>query len=794
MPFIPMKLKPFCESIIAKLCQKILAIWIFLIKISRRKNNNLAQFSLALYLLFPLGLTAQKTLKTPENTTQKITKSEKKTATKKKSDKVERKPFDFKSNAYLEKQINQIIQQEHYDPKDLDDTLSKALFELFLSNLDYEKNIFLAQDIKQLSKYRLELDDEIAQGRFNFVFEASKIYSKHIAYLKQIYPKILAQSFNYNLADSIDFSEKRFRYAQNLAELAEKWRNKLKFMTLQRYYEGLQQKKNKTYTDSLGILRSKDSSYKIKADSTLEREAREYVAKLMKKLFFRYEKRLSEQELVNIYLNSFCAYMDPHTNYFPPLEKRSFDEGMSKRFYGIGAQLVEDNDNGMKIVRVLIGGAAWKSGQIHQGDVIIKVAQGDGEYEQLVGYNIDEAVKLIRGQKNTKVRLAIKKSNGSVIDVSLLRQEVKQEESLARSAILQDSFKNKIGYIYLPDFYADFQDVNGAQSAYDVAIEIEKLKAQNVSGIIMDLRNNGGGSLTDVLRIAGYFIFKGPVVQVKNRRNNTRLLNSNFDILLYAGPLIVMVNEFSASASEIFAAAIQDYHRGIIVGTTTYGKGTVQKTEDLQMPRKKGASKQLGGLKLTVQKFYRINGGSTQLRGVVPDIVLPSRYEYAKIREKDSKYHMKWDEIPRAKYKYWDYNSYDIATVAKQRQRILDSTPLFSAINQNALWFAEQRERTRSLNLNKYAKEEEEIREMNKKINAVITKYKDTLKVLPVPELRPIDTTKIHNQDELAKLRNKNDAYREWIKSIKKDIYLKETLKIMQDMLGIEEENEQTHK
>lgn len=694
--------------------------------------------------------------------------------------------FDYSSNAFLEKQINQIIQQQHYEPKILNDTLSKDLFGIFLANLDYSKIIFLASDIKLLNKYQLQLDNEIAHGKFNFIFDVGKIYSKRINYLKQIYPKILEHAFDYTLEDSIEFAENRFQYPKTIAELEKKWYIKLKFMTLQRYYEALQQKKNKTYKDSLGILKAKDSSYKIKADSILEKEAREYVAKSIKKLFFRYEKRFSEQELVNVYLNSFCSYMDPHTNYFPPLEKRAFEEGMSKRFYGIGAQLMEDNDNGMKIVRILVGGAAWKSGQIHQGDVIIKVAQEDGEYERLVGYNIEEAVKLIRGKKDTKVRLAIKKSNGSIIDVPLIRQEVKQEESLVRSAILQDSFNNKIGYIYLPDFYADFQDLRGAQSSYDVAIEIEKLKNQDVKGIIMDLRNNGGGSLTDVLSIAGYFIFKGPVVQIKNRHNSTKLLNNDLGLLLYAGPLIVMVNEFSASASEIFAAAIQDYRRGIIVGTPTYGKGTVQKTEDLKMYGKKGEVKQLGGIKLTVQKFYRINGGSTQLHGVEPDIILPSRYEYAKVCEKDSKYHMKWDEIPMAKYKFWEYNSYDIGKISKESQSKIDNNPLFSAIKENARWFANQYERTRSLNLDKYDKEEQEIRAMNEKINKILSQYKDTLNILPVPELNPIDTSKIHNQDELNKLKYKNDSYKEWLKSFKKDVYLKETLGIMEEMLGIE--------
>lgn len=684
-----------------------------------------------------------------------------------------------KRNAYLQKRIKDVIVAEHYEPKKNDDTLSKHLFWQYIDALDHEKLIFLAEDIQALKRYEHSLDNEIAKGKFDFVHQVGKTYNRRITYLGGLYHKMLDSAFDYTLQDSLVFDESKITFPQSLAELSERWRKKLKFMVLARYYDALQARDRQYKTDSS----ANRDSIPPPADTTLERQARQRVAKIMQKLFLRYQKRFATQEKIDLYLNVFCQYMDPHTSYLPPVDQRSFQESISKRFFGIGAQLQEVDGRGMKVVRVLVGGAAWKSRKIQAGDVITKVAQGTkGDYVDLVGYDIEEAVKLIRGEENTIVRLEIKKSNAGVIAVELLRKEVKQEEFLARSAVIDENDK-KIGYIYLPDFYADFTDVNGAQSSRDIWREVERLKEKNVDGIIIDLRNNGGGSLADVLQIAGYFIFRGPIVQVRNRDGKINGLGSRFGFLLYGGPLVVMVNEFSASASEIFAAAIQDYRRGIVVGSRTFGKGTVQKQIDFQLPLKlRSKVRPIGAMKLTTQKFYRVNGGSTQLRGVVPDIVLPSRYEYAKIREKNSKNHLGWDDIPPAAYRPWVYNSFDFDGLIQQQRKRIDTNPIFAAIKSSAIWLSKQQYKTRSLRLKDYAQEEKEVRRFYNSLDKTLAQSKDTLRFADFQPYEQ-DTTKVSSFEEREKIKSKIEAYKDWLKYVSKDIYIRETVHIMDNMI-----------
>jgi carboxyl-terminal processing protease len=381
--------------------------------------------------------------------------------------------------------------------------------------------------------------------------------------------------------------------------------------------------------------------------------------------------------------------MDPHTTFMPPIEKRSFDETMRGSFFGIGASLKEE-DGAIKINTLLTGSPAWKSGQVNIGDIIMKVAEGNNEPTDLTGFFVEDAVKLIRGKKGTEVRLTMKKTDGSIKTISLIRDEIVQDETFARSAIV-NSEKGKIGYIYLPEFYADFDNPKGARCSEDVRKEIIKLKEQKVDGIIMDLRNNGGGSLMDVVQMVGLFIEDGPIVQVKDRDGKPQIYRDRDKTVLYEGPLGVMVNEFSASASEIFAAAIQDYNRGVIIGSsTTYGKGTVQR--NIGLDRALGMvdpNSDLGTVKLTLQKFYRINGGSTQRRGVSSDIFLPDVFEYSKLREQNNPDALPWDEIQKADYTNWRYSPNLVPIKAASLNRI-NSSPSFTQIKNSAEWMAKE--------------------------------------------------------------------------------------------------------
>ncbi len=446
---------------------------------------------------------------------------------------------------------------------------------------------------------------------------------------------------------------------------------------------------------------------------------------------------------------------------------------MSGRFYGIGASLRAAEDGTIKIATLVTGSPAWKSQKIQVGDAVMKVAQGAEEPVDLTGFEVEDAVKLIRGNKGTEVRLTLKNSDGTVKTVTMIRDEIVTEETFAKSAVINENGK-KIGYIWLPEFYADWERPNGARSAMDVAKEIIKLKEQQIDGIIMDLRNNGGGSLYDVVQMVGFFIDEGPIVQVKDREGNPTVLRDRDKTVLYDGPLAVMVNEFSASASEIFAAAIQDYKRGVIIGSTsTYGKGTVQRNIGLEGNSGVLASnaQELGTVKLTLQKFYRINGGSTQLKGVIPDIVIPDQLEYLKYREKDNPDALPWDEIKKAEYNA-SKTYYDLSRIRSASLGRIDTSKSFNAIKQSSSWLSTINDKEYSLNLVKYRAEQKQIKENLKKVDEVN-------KTIPNLELTmlPMDEKRLSEDND------KLERRKQWIKALGKDIYLNESVNVMNDMI-----------
>ncbi|HQR93944.1 MAG TPA: S41 family peptidase, partial [Sediminibacterium sp.] len=400
--------------------------------------------------------------------------------------------------------IGSLMEQEHYSPKPINDAFSKEVYKKYLNDLDGEKILFLQSDIKEFKKFETTIDDEIHGSAILFAPTVSTVFDKRIPELIGMYKEILSQPFDFSTEETAVLDGDKMDFAKDEKERKDRFRKLLKFLTLERYVD-LQEvrEKNKDTKD-----------FVVKADTALEREARMKVMKIMDKKYDRIKGTFNEDQRFNAFLNTITNLMDPHTDYFPPIEKRAFDEEMSRRFYGIGAQLRED-DAGIKIASVQTGGAAWKTGEVAANDVIVKVAQGKEEPVDVTGFATEDAVKLIRGNKGTEVRLTLKKLDGSIKVVTIIREEVSLDEALVRGAVIQNG-ADKIGYIYLPEFYADFEREDGNRCSEDVAKEVEKLKAENIKGIVLDIRNNGGGSLYEVVQMVGLFINQGPVVQVRD--------------------------------------------------------------------------------------------------------------------------------------------------------------------------------------------------------------------------------------------------------------------------------------
>ena len=659
------------------------------------------------------------------------------------------------------KLVGEMLKQAHYSPQSINDDFSKKIFKKFITEINGEKNIFLQSDIDALKKFETTIDEEIKGAPVEFFLAAGKSFNVRMEEVASISNEILSKPFTFSVNESVLFDTDKLDYPATVEERKDRWRKKLKYMTLERYVDLLEVKeKNKS-----------KEGFVVKSDTELEKEAREKVQKIMDRTFDRYRLKSSDDDKFNIFVNAITTTFDPHSEFFPPVDKRYFDEEMSGRFYGIGASLQYEEGN-IKVASVITGSPAWKSGEIQAGDVIVKVAQGKEDPVDLTGFVVTDAVKLIRGKKGTEVNLTLRKQDGTFKVISIIRDEIVQDETFARSAIVKNE-TSKIGYIFLPEFYADFDRPNGNRSFTDVANEVTKLKAENVDGIVIDLRNNGGGSLYDVVQMAGLFIEDGPIVQVKDRENNASVLKDKDRNVLYTGPLAVMVNEFSASASEIFAAAIQDYGRGVIIGSTsTYGKGTVQRNIGLDENGFSLSNAELGTVKLTLQKFYRINGGSTQLKGVSSDIVLPDNLEYLKVREKDDEDALPWDEINKASYKNWN-PGYDLKTIQQLSNNRLQNDNTFNLIKESAEWLSDQNNKEYSLQIDKYKEEQEAIRKTVKQLESLL-KLKNELDVTALPK----------EADRWAEDKNKQERFQQWLKSLQKDIYLDQAMKVMNDMIN----------
>ena len=663
--------------------------------------------------------------------------------------------------------VGEYLMEIHYSPKNIDDKFSKEIFTKYLADVDVEKNVFLQSDIETLrGKYETKIDDEIlGKSTIQFVPAVSELYKKRIAETELIYKEILSKPFDFSTDEDVDQNYDKVDFPKSEGDRRESWRKRLKYLTLERYSDLLDQQeasKNKP-------------GFVARSNEDLEKEARDKALKVMDRFYERLKVKVTDDDRFNMFVQTIVQSMDPHTDYFPPVEKRYFDEQMSGHFFGIGASLREEDGN-IKITTLVTGSPAWKSGQVGIGDIIMKVAQGAQEPVDLTGFQVEDAVKLIRGTKGTEVKLTLKKTDGTTKIISLIRDEIVQDElTFARSAIV-NSDKGKVGYIYLPEFYADFDNPKGNRCSIDVAREVTKLKEQKVEGIVIDLRHNGGGSLYDVVQMAGLFVEQGPIVQVKDRDGKTQILPDHDKSVLYDGPLAVMVDELSASASEIFAAAIQDYKRGVIIGSTsTYGKGTVQRPIGLDKTLGfMDANSELGTLKLTLQKFYRISGGSTQLRGVSSDIVLPDIYESFKIREKDNPDALPWDEIQKADYAPWKY-AYDMNVIRGMSNERLKNNSAFNLIRSDAEWLSKEMDKVYPLNLQKYREEQKQIKATNKQIETLSKlSTSSELNVVSLPQ----DANKYDGDKDKA------TRFQQWLKDKKTDIYLGEAVNVLDDMIA----------
>ncbi len=667
--------------------------------------------------------------------------------------------------AKILRNVGILLEEAHFSPKKIDDSFSRDVLKKFLKDLDDNKNIFIQSDIDNFKKFENRVDDEIHGSTVESFFAINEVYLKRQNEVSQLYKEYLVKPLDFTKEEELEKDADKISYAKTTAERNDRWRKQLKFMVLDKYVVAQDDReKNKGKKD-----------FVIKADSTLEREARDQVRKQFDRYFTTKKNRETDDVNFSTFVNAITGTMDPHTDYFPPIDLRTFKESMKGSFFGIGAQL-KDDDGKIKIASLVSGGPAWKGGELKENDEILKVGQGAAEPVDVTGYSVTDAVKIIRGsEKGSEVRLTVRKMDGTIKVISLKRDDIKLEDTFAKSAIINGT--HRIGYIYLPEFYADFDKPNGPRCAKDVAKEIEKLKEEKVEGIVLDLRGNGGGSLYDVVEMAGLFIEEGPIVQVKGRGDKSQVLKDKNKGILWDGPLAVMVNETSASASEIFAAAIQDYKRGIVIGSSsTYGKGTVQRNIPLN-PENEGAlfanpnTEDLGTVKLTLQKFYRINGDATQLRGVVPDIILPDEMEYLKFREKDNPASLKWDEINKTDYNTWTSTATDAAFINSARQDVSSSTT-FSKIKANVDWLEKYSKKSYSLNINKFRQDQKMLKDVRKQMDEL---YK-------LPNAMSITNLKADTATIFAAKEKKENNER-WIKAISKDVYVDETVKVLGKMI-----------
>jgi carboxyl-terminal processing protease len=660
--------------------------------------------------------------------------------------------------------VLQNMLQYHYSTPEINDDFSSKVFVSHLKDLDYNKRFFNQADYAFLKKFENNLDDELESQQFNYFEAANSLFNKKIEIVNSFYKNILEKPFDFTVDEKVELDAEKRAFAVNDTALEELWRKYLKYQVLINIVGKLEIQEKAQET--------KDTTVKIKSFVVLEAEARAKVAKTHEEMFKRLSK-VTKTDRFSEYINAIIHVFDPHSDFFPPKDKENFDIQLSGRLEGIGATL-QEKEGYIKVMAIMPGSPSAKQGELKAEDLILKVGQGNEEPVDVVDMRLDNAVKLIRGKKGTWVKLTVKKPSGIIKVISILRDVVVMEESYAKSILVNDSKNSqKIGYINLPSFYVDFNNRGGRSCSEDIKKELLKLKAENIEGIVLDLRNNGGGSLQDVVTMGGYFIDEGPIVQVKSKEHEPYVLKDENKGVVYDGPLVILINQFSASASEILAAAMQDYKRAVIIGSnTSFGKGTVQRIFELDLPAMYKELNPIGSAKITTQKFYRINGGSTQLKGVVPDVIVPDIYKYLDLGEKEMDYAMPWDQIAPAVYDEWVLkNGADLAKIKAKSAARVEKNEVFKMINASAEHLKHKQDNTvQTLLLVKYREELSTSKKEDDKFKDIDKEIADwDFKILKADETTVVDSTKIE--------RNKS-----FIKTLKKDIYLHEAMGVIKDI------------
>ena len=668
-------------------------------------------------------------------------------------------------NAVLMKVLMQGLSSAHFHPKKVDDTFSKEVYNAYLKQLAFNKLFLTQADVEQLRRFETDIDDEVKKGSYEFFNFATNLFQTRLKESEGYYKEILAKPFDFTVAETVETDADKLTYPADKAALKDAWRKYLKYQTMIQLSDLIDvQEKAKE---------NKNSKVVQKSMAALEAEARGKVTKSFESMYRRLSQT-DKDEWLAVYVNSITNLYDPHTEYFPPREKEQFDISMTGRLEGIGATL-QEKDGQIRVQEVVPGTPSYRQGDLKAGDIILKVAQGSQEAVNVEGMRLDKAIQLIRGKKGTEVRLTVRKPDATIKTISLIRDVIIIEDTYAQSAIIQD--KRKVGYIKLPTFYADFARKGGRNSGEDVKREIAKLKQEGATGIILDLRNNGGGSLPDAVEMTGLFIPDGPVVQVESSGAAPNVLRDRDAATQFDGPVVVMVNSFSASASEILAAALQDYKRAIIVGSaSTYGKGTVQQVFDFDqvLPSEYNAFKPFGSLKLTTQKFYRINGGATQLKGVTPDVILPDLYTFIEQGEKEQEHALPWDEIKPAEYQVWSKPALNVDRIKTSSKQRVANNPLFNAITEQAKNFKARADMTSySLKLTDY-------RTMQKKAKDEANKYETLQKSAPVITVTALKTDLDQVRTDSVKVNRIN----KFASNLKKDIYVAEALNVVKDQFS----------
>lgn len=648
------------------------------------------------------------------------------------------------------KNVRNTLAYMHYRPQMINDDFSEEVFNDYMEKLDPDKRYLLQSDYDEFKKDIHNLDDYYNNQDLRFYHATIDTLFKRFEDAKAYSEEILEKPFDFTIDEELLIGEDVIQYAKDKTEAKDLWRKYLKYSTL------------------LELNRLQEDSTKLDLPLVdLEKEARETVTENIED-FFRRRLQLKKDRFLVYYINSFTQKYDPHTSYYSPQDKDDFDVSISGQLEGIGAAL-QDKKGYATITELVIGGPAWKDGQLEVGDQITHVKQKGKDPVNIVGMLLDEAIRHIRGKKGSEVILTVTKKDGTIKDIKLIRDVIERDEVFARSAIIEDN-GDKYGIIYLPEFYTSFNDKNGRDPSDDVTIEIEELKKEGIKGLIFDLRYNGGGSLEEAIEIAGLFIPKGPIVQVKRSDGQLRIHEDKDPSVVYDGPLVVMVNELSASASEIFAAAMQDYGRGVVVGSNkTFGKGTVQTF--IPLDQKTFNQDEYGALKVTIQKFYRINGGSTQLRGVTPDVVMTDMLTYSDISESSSDDALPWDQIRAVDFEPWA-NPLDLDQIKANSKKRLNQSEYLELIDRAAQYYKSLDKIDKiSLNLEQFKKDRKAREEKSKEFDSTDV-YESRLKLRsPEAELPRFEN------DTILKERRKD-----WYKNLEKDFYLEESVNILKDI------------